>query len=199
MEKIKRWMSGPSLDEMIIDIQMYTKQIKRTQKKFNQRAVEMRQKAKQQVMAGETARAKMYMKQALKAQNTSFSLDMFTISMEDLTFDLKNTSNVNQMAPIMGKISKSLEKLDILKTGNVSRIMGKVNGQIERAGFSMEQIFDEISDYEPFSIGSFSDQDVDVEIEKLTEEVMAEGPMRGLPAGRIQELQKKRDEIETQE
>jgi len=198
MERLKRFLSGPSLDELIIDISMYTKQISRTQRRFEKRKNELRAKAKQELLNGETSRAKMYMQQSLKAKNSAFSLDMFSLAMEDLVFDLKNASNVNQMAPVMGKISKTLGKLDLLKTSNVSQIMGKVNNQIEKAGFGIEQIYDEIKDYETFSITDLTDSDVERELDILTEEAMAEGPAMGLPPSRLSELKKKRDELRDQ-
>jgi len=195
MERVKRWFTGPPLNELIADISIYTRQIGRTRDKFEQRGGSLREKAKQQILEGKTQRARMYMKQHLKAKNTSFSLDMFVISMNDLIFDLKNASNVNQIGPVMGKISKTLQKLDLLKTSGVTQIMSKVNNQMERAGFSMEQIFNGIRDYEPFSISSLTDANVEEELEKLTDEVLAEGPAMGLPPSKLDELQKKRDEL----
>jgi len=194
-KRIKDRIFGQPLNELITDIRIYTKQIRRTQQRFDKRVNELRDKAKQEILGGESSRAKMYMQQSLKAKNTAFSLDMFVLAMEDLAFDLQNASSVNMMAPVMGKISKSLGKLDLLKTGNVSQIMGKVNSQIERAGFSIEQIYDDIRDYEPFSISTLTDESVDLELDKLTEEVMAEGPAMGLPPSKLSELEKKRDEL----
>ena len=196
MERFKRLLGiGPSLEELIVDLSIYTKQVGRQQKKYAQREDDLKKKAKKEILEGETIKAKMYMKQSLNAKNASASLDMFVISMENLIFDLKNASSINMMGSVMGKISKTLQKLDLLKTSNISKIMGKVNNQMEKAGFNMEQIFDQIKDYDPFTITEFSDVDVDKELEKITDEVIAEVPALGLPASKIEELQKKREDL----
>ena len=109
IDKIKGFMNPPKVDELVLDIKMYNTDIKRVQKANEKQAVEMREKAKQELKQGNEARVKMYMNQFMKAKSTAFSLDMFTITMEGLVFDLQNANTLQNMGATMGKMNKSLE------------------------------------------------------------------------------------------
>jgi len=133
----------------------------------------------------------------LKLDKTAYSLDLFVINMENLIFELNNAQSVDNITLVLGKISKSLDKLSILKTRGVSKILGRVTRQMTKITGSTQRIMDQLSDYEPFSIEPTSSSDVDKVMDKMVSEVIAEGPAMGLPETKIAELQKKRQRFKT--
>jgi len=191
-DRIKNFFRGPSLEELIIDLKMYTNEIARTRDRYKQRAKNLYEQAKQCIINGDDARAKMYAKQYLNLDRTAYSLDMFVISMQNLIFDLDNARSTEQIALVLGKISKCLDKLNILKTRGVSKILGRVTRQMGKIGISMQQITNQLTDYEPFNIEPVTSTDLDKVMDKMVSEVIAEGSAMGLPETKIAELERKR-------
>jgi hypothetical protein len=183
----------PQIDELVLDIKLYNNEIKRVQKSNEKKANEMREKAKEELKRGNEPRVKMYMNQHMKAKSAAFSLDMFTITMEGLIFDLQNASSLQNMGVTMGKINKTLEKLGILKISDVSKMMGQVNRSMSRMGIAMDTVYNSIDNYEPFSVESYSQQDIDKEINLLSEEVLAE---TGTLPETVSDLMEKREKLD---
>ena len=192
VDRIKGFFRPPQVDEMVLDIKMYNNDIKRVQKANEKQAEEMRRKAKQELKQGNEARVKMYMNQHMKAKSTAFSLDMFTITMEGLIFDLQNANTLQNMGVTMGKMNKSLEKLGILNIADVSKMMRQVNHNMGRMGIAMDTVYNSIGNYEPFSIESYSQQDIEKEINLLSEEVVAE---TGTLPDTVSDLEEKREKL----
>ena len=103
----KRFFSKPDPDEFILEMKMHNNQIKRVQKRNQNKSIDLRAKAKEEMKSGSQARVKLYMDQYMKTKSTAFSLDMFTITIDGLIFDLQNTSSLQNMGLTMGKINKS--------------------------------------------------------------------------------------------
>ena len=152
----------------------------------------MREKAKQELKQGNEARVKMYMNQFMKAKSTAFSLDMFTITMEGLVFDLQNANTLQNMGATMGKMNKSLEKLGILNISDVSKMMRQVNRNMGRMGIAMDTVYNSIGDYESFAVDSYSQGDIEKEINLLSEEVVAE---TGTLPDTVSDLEQKREKL----
>ena len=148
IDRVKGFLRSPSVDELALDIKMYNNDIKRVQKANEKQAAAMRVKAKQELKQGNEARVKMYMNQHMKAKSTAFSLDMFTITMEGLIFDLQNANTLQNMGVTMGKMNKSLEKLGILNISDVSKMMRQVNHNMGRMGIDMDNVYNSIGEYE---------------------------------------------------
>ena len=196
-DRIKNYIWGPPLEDLIVDLRIYDKEIARTRDSYRQRAETVYEQAKKNVIDGDDRRAKMYVKQYLKLDKTAYSLDLFVINMENLIFELNNAQSVDNITLVLGKISKSLDKLNILKTRGVSKILGRVTRQMAKITSSTGRIMEQLSDYEPFSIEPTSESDVDKVMDKMVSEVIAEGPAMGLPETKIAELQKKRQSFKT--
>ena len=156
----------------------------------------MRAKAKTELISGNQARVNMYMSQYMKAKSTATSLDMFTITMDGLIFDLQNTQSLQNIGQTMGKMNKTLGKLGVLNVTDVSKMMGEVNKQMNRYGIAMDTMFDSLSDYEPFEVDSYTQADVESEINKLTDEVMSE---QGTLPSVVDDLMEKRKKLEEEE
>ena len=197
LKRFRDMIWGPPLEDLIVDLKMYTKEIARTRNKYRQRAEERYERAKEHIIKGDDYRAKMYAKQHLNSDRTAFALDMFVINMDNHIFDLENAQTVNSIGLVMGKISKGLGKLDLMKTRGVSKVMGKVNRQMQRIGLSTERVFSQLEDYEPFSIEPATDKDLNITLDKMVSEVIAEGPAIGLPETRLSELEQKRQAFKT--
>jgi hypothetical protein len=192
IDRVKGFFSSPKVDELVLDIKMYNNDIKRVQKANEKQANEMREKAKMELKQGNDARVKMYMNQHMKAKSTAFSLDMFTITMEGLIFDLQNANTLQNMGVTMGKMNKSLEKLGVLNIADVSKMMRQVNHNMGRMGIAMDTVYNSIGDYEPFSVESYSEKDIEKEINLLSEEVIAE---TGTLPDTVQELEERREKL----
>ncbi|MCW4006385.1 MAG: hypothetical protein NWF04_07315 [Candidatus Bathyarchaeota archaeon] len=197
-EKFRNFIWGQPLEDLVIDLKMYSKEIARTRDKYKQRASTLYDQAKDCIVKGDDYRAKMYAQQHLSADRTAFSLDMFVINMENLIFDLSNAQSVENIGLSLGKISKSLDKLNLLKTRGVGQVMGKVGQQMEKIGFKTGQIFDQLKDYEPFSVEPTTGKDLDKVMDKMVSEVIAEGPASGLPEAKLSELQQRRQSLKGQ-
>lgn len=194
-EKIRNFVKGPPLEDLVIDLKMYNKEIARTRDQYKNRSTAMYDQAKECLIKGDDHRAKMYAQQYLSCDKTAFSLDMFVINMDNLIFDLNNAQSVENIGLSLGKISKCLDKLNLLKTRGVGKVMGRVSSQMEKIGFKTGQIFDQLKDYEPFSVEPSSAKDLDKIMDKMTSEVIAEGPASGLPEAKLSELQAKRQGV----
>jgi hypothetical protein len=192
IDRVRGFFRSPQVDELVLDIKMYNTDIKRVQKANEKQANEMREKAKNELKQGNEARVKMYMNQHMKAKSTAFSLDMFTITMEGLIFDLQNANTLQNMGVTMGKMNKSLEKLGILNISDVSQMMRQVNKNMGRMGIAMDTVYNSIGDYEPFAVDSYSQQDIEKEINLLSEEVVAE---TGTLPDTVTELEEKREKL----
>lgn len=194
-DSLRERMFGPSLDDLTISLQMYNKEIAMTRDRYKQRAEATYDQAKEYLVKGDDNRAKMYAQQHLSCDRAAFSLDMFVIKMDGLVFDLKNAENVELIGLTLGKVSKCLDKLNILKTKNVSKIMAKVNQQMGRIGLGTSRIMDQLQSYDPFSVEPVSSKDLDKLMGKMVDEVIAEGPATGLPEAKLSELQGKREAL----
>jgi hypothetical protein len=197
-EKIRNKIWGPPLEDLIIDLSMYNKEIARTRDKYRERSKTLYEQAKECLIKGDDHRARMYAQQHLNTDRTAFSLDMFVINMENLIFDLRNAKTVEEIGINLGKISKCLNKLNLLKTRGVSQIIGKVTAQMKRIGLKTGSIMDQLTDYEPFSVEPASARDLDKLMDKMVSEIIAEGPATGLPETKLAELQKKREALKGQ-
>ena len=173
-------------------MKMHNNEVKRVQKQNEKKSIELRAKAKKEVKSGSQARVKLYMGQYMKAKSTAFSLDMFTITIEGLIFDLQNASSLQNMGHTMGKINKTLEKLGVLNISDVSKMMGQVNKQMARYGIAMDTVYSNLSDYDTFSVESYTEDDVTKEIELLSDEVLAE---TGTMPKKLSELMEKRENL----
>jgi hypothetical protein len=194
-EKIKNRLFGPPLEDLVIDLKMYNKEIARTRDRYKAQATTQYDQAKECLVKGDEHRAKMYAEQHLKLDRTAFSLDMFVINMDNLIFDLTNAQSVENIGLSLGKISKSLDKLNLLKQHGVGKVMGRVGQQMDKIGFKTGQMFDQLKDYEPFSVEPASAKDLDKVMDKMVSEVIAEGPAAGLPETKLSEMQQKRQAI----
>jgi len=194
-EKIRNKIWGPPLEDLIIDLSMYNKEIARTRDKYKERSKTLYEQAKECLIKGDDHRAKMYAQQHLNTDRTAFALDMFVINMENLIFDLRNAKTVEEIGINLGRISKCLGKLNLLKTRGVSQIIGKVTAQMNKIGLKTGSIMDQLRDYEPFSVEPVSARDLDKLMDKMVSEVIAEGPAMGLPEAKLAELQKKREAL----
>jgi uncharacterized protein with GYD domain len=96
------------------------------------------------------------------------------------------------MGVTMGKMNKSLERLGILNISDVSKMMRQVNHNMGRMGIAMDTVYNSIGEYEPFSIESYSEQDIEKEINLLSEEVVAE---TGTLPETLTELEEKREKL----
>lgn len=196
-EKIRNYIWGPPLEDLIIDLKMYNKEISRTRDKYKDQAIKLYGQGKECMIKGDEYRARMYSQQSLNADRTAFSLDMFVVNMENLIFDINNAQSVDNIGLSLGKISKSLDKLNLLKTQGVSKIMGRVSKQMGKIGLKTGQIFDQLKDYDPFNIEPTSAKDVDKVMDRMVSEIIAEGPAAGLPETKLSELQRKRQSIKS--
>lgn len=194
-EKIRNKIWGPPLEDLIIDLSMYNKEIARTRDKYKERSKTLYEQAKECLIKGDDHRARMYAQQHLNTDRTAFALDMFVINMENLIFDLRNAKTVEEIGINLGRISKCLGKLNLLKTRGVSQIIGKVTAQMNKIGLKTGSIMDQLRDYEPFSVEPVSARDLDKLMDKMVSEVIAEGPAMGLPEAKLAELQKKREAL----
>ena len=192
----KRFFSKPDLTDFIIEIKMSNNQMKRVQRQNEKKADQMRAKAKSELISGNQTRVNMYMSQYMKAKSTATSLDMFTITMDGLIFDLQNAQSLQNIGQTMGKMNKTLGKLGVLNVTDVSKMMGEVNKQMNRYGIAMDTMFDSLSDYEPFEVDSYTQADVESEINKLTDEVMSE---QGTLPSVVDDLMEKRKKLEEEE
>lgn len=194
-ERIRNKLFGPPVEDLIVDLSIYNKEIARTRDKYRDRARTLYEQAKECLIKGDDHRARMYAQQHLSADRTAFALDMFVINMDKLIFDLKSAVDVNQMGVALGKISKCLNKLQIAKVGGVSQVLRKVTAQMTKIGVKTENIMDQLKDYEPFSVEPVTSRDLDKLMDKMVTEVIAEGPAMGLPETKLAELQKKREAL----
>lgn len=179
--------------EFILEMKMHNNEIKRVQKQNEKKANELRAKAKKEMKSGSQARVKLYMNQYMKAKSTAFSLDMFTITMEGLIFDLQNVSSLNNIGLTMGKMNKTLDKLGILNVADVTKTMSQVNKQMARYGIAMDTVYSNLSDYDSFTVESYTEDDINKEVELLSEEVLAES---GVLPERVSELMEKREKLD---
>jgi len=179
--------------EFILEMKMHNNEIKRVQKQNEKKANELRARAKKEMKSGSQARVKLYMNQYMKAKSTAFSLDMFTITMEGLIFDLQNVSSLNNIGLTMGKMNKTLDKLGILNVADVTKTMGQVNKQMARYGIAMDTVYSNLSDYDSFTVESYTEDDINKEVELLSEEVLAES---GVLPERVSELMEKREKLD---
>ena len=193
IKRIRDRFRKPDINEFVIEIKMHNNDIRRVQKQNEKKVEEMRARAKKELKAGNDARVKMYMSQYMKAKSTAFSLDMFTITMEGLIFDLQNASSLQNMGLTMGKINKSLEQLGVLNVTDVSKMMMNVNKQMGRYGIAMDTFYDSLTNYDSFQVDSYTEEDVSKEINMLTEEVMAE---TGTLPETMEELMERREKLE---
>ena len=189
----KRFFSKPDLTDFIIDIKMSNNQMKRVQRQNDKKADQMRAKAKAELKTGNRTRVNMYMNQYMKAKSTALSIDMFTITMDGLIFDLQNAQSLQNLGMTMGKMNKTLGKLGILNITDVSKMMGDVNKQMSRYGVAMDTMFEGLSDYDSFEVDAYSQSDVENEINMLTDEVMAE---QGTLPSVVDDLMEKRKKLE---
>ena len=185
----------PKLEDLIVDLRMYVKEIDRTRESYQRRSEELYRKARKAAMEGNEFRAKAYLRQHLQCDKTAFALDMFIINMEQLIFDLRNARGVEAIGRCLGKISKSLDKLKVLKVRGVTSVIAKVNRQMEKIGLSTESIFDAIKDYEPFRIEPLSEDEVDRAYDRLLSEIAVEAPKVPEVEAKVAELEKKREEF----
>jgi len=188
-----RLFSKPDPTEFIIEMKMHTTQIKKVQKQNEKKSAELRAIAKNEMKSGSQARVKLYMNQYMKAKSTAFSLDMFTITMEGLIFDLQNANSLQNIGFTMGKINKTLDKLGVLNITDVSKTMSQVNKQMARYGIAMDTVYSNLSDYDSFSVESYTEDDINKEIELLSDEVVAE---TGTLPERVLDLTKKREKLD---
>ncbi len=194
-QKIKNFVKGPPLEDLVIDLRMYNKEIARTRDQYKTRATSMYDQAKECIVKGDDHRAKMYAQQYMSCDRTAFSLDMFVINMDNLIFDLKNAQSIDNISLNLGKISKCLDRLNLLKQKGVGKVMGKVGAQMEKIGMKTSDIFDQLKDYEPFNVEPTTAKDLDKVMDKMVSEVIAEGPASGLPEAKLSELQAKRQGV----
>jgi len=185
----------PKLEDLIVDLRMYVKEIDRTKENYQRRSEELYRKARKAAMEGNEHRAKAYLRQHLQCDKTVFALDMFVINMEQLIFDLRNARGVEAIGMCLGKISKCLDKLKVLRPRGITSVMSKVNRQMEKLGLSMESIFDALKDYEPFRIEPLSEDEVDQAYERLLSEIAVEVPKVPEVEAKIAELERKREEL----
>ncbi|MBN2335871.1 Snf7 family protein [Candidatus Bathyarchaeota archaeon] len=196
IDRIKNFVSPPKpdLNQFMIELKMYNGEIKRIQKQNEKRAVQFRERAKNELKKGETARVKEYMRQHMRAKTTAYSLDMFTIKMEGLIFDLQSGTTAGQMAESMGNISTTLDKLKGLNVASVAEIMTKLNRQMMGMGVAMDTMYQQL-DTDPFEVESYTDADVSKEIELLTTEVMAQSSA-DLPSVTVDDLVEERKKLD---
>lgn len=187
-----RFFSKPDPTEFILEMKMHNNDIKRVQRQNEKKSNELRAKAKKEMKSGSQARVKLYMNQYMKAKSTAFSLDMFTITIEGLIFDLQNASSLQNIGLTMGKINKTLDKLGVLNISDVSKMMGQVNKQMARYGIAMDTVYSNLSDYDSFSVESYTEDDVTKEMELLSDEVLAE---TGTMPEKLSELMEKREKL----
>ena len=196
IDRIKNFISPPKpdLNQFIIELKMYNGEIKRIHRQNEKRVVQFRERAKNELKKGENARVKEYMRQHMRAKTTAYSLDMFTIKMEGLIFDLQSGTTAGQMAGSMGKISTTLDKLKGLNVASVAEIMTKLNRQMMGMGVAMDTIYQQL-DTDPFEVESYTDADVSKEIELLTTEVMAQSSAE-LPSVTVDDLVEERKKLD---
>ena len=196
IDRIRNFVSPPKpdLNQFIIELKMYNGEIKRIQKQNEKRAAQFRERAKNELKKGEQARVKEYMRQHMRAKTTAYSLDMFTIKMEDLIFDLQSGTTAGQMAESMGKISTTLDRLKGLNVASVAEIMTKLNRQMMGMGVAMDTMYQQL-DTDPFEVESYTDADVSKEIELLTTEVMAQSSA-DLPSVTVDDLVEERKKLD---
>lgn len=187
-----RLFPKPDPTEFILEMKMHNNEIKRVQKQNEKKSNELRAKAKQEMKSGSQVRVKLYMNQYMKAKSTAFSLDMFTITMEGLIFDLQNVSSLQNMGLTMGKINKTLDKLGVLNVADVTKTMTQVNKQMARYGIAMDTVYSNLSDYDSFTVESYTEEDINKEVELLSDEVLAE---TGILPERVSELMEKREKV----
>ena len=185
----------PKLEDLIVDLRMYVKEIDRTKENYQRRSEELYRKARKAAMEGNEHRARAYLRQHLQCDKTVFALDMFVINMEQLIFDLRNARGVEAIGECLGKISKCLNRLKVLRPRGIASIMAKVNRQMGRMGLSMESIFDAIKDYEPFRVEPLTEEEVDQAYERLLGEIAAEVPKVPEVEAKVAELERKREEL----
>ncbi len=185
----------PKLEDLIVDLRMYVKEIDRTKENYQRRSEELYRKARKAAMEGNEHRAKAYLRQHLQCDKTAYALDMFVINMEQLIFDLRNAKGVEAIGMCLGKISKCLDKLKVLRPRGITSVVSKVNKQMEKLGLSMESIFDALKDYEPFRIEPLSEDEVDQAYERLLSEIAVEVPKVPEVEAKIAELERKREEL----
>lgn len=189
----KRLFPKPDPTEFVLEMKMHNNEIKRVQKQNEKKSNELRAKAKKEMKSGSQERVKLYMNQYMKAKSTAFSLDMFTITMEGLIFDLQNVSSLQNIGLTMGKINKTLNKLGVLNITDVTKTMTQVNKQMARYGIAMDTIYSNLSDYDSFTVESYTEEDTNKEIELLSDEVLAE---TGILPERVSELMEKREKLD---
>jgi len=185
------------LEDLIVDLRMYVKEIDRAKENYQRRAEELYRKARKAAMEGNELRAKAYLRQHLECDKTAFALDMFIINMEQLIFDLRNAKGVEAIGKCLGKISKCLGKLKLLDVRGVASVVAKVNRQMEKIGLSVESVFDAIKDYEPFRIEPLTEDEVDRAYDRLLSEIAQEVPKVPELEVKAAELQKKREEFKS--
>lgn len=187
---VKLGIRDPDLTEFIIELKMDNKSIKRVQRRNEKNASNLKHKAKKALKEGNQARVDQYMNQYMKARSTSHSLDMFTIAMDGLIADLQNAQSLQNIGTTMGKITGNLEKLGALDVADTSKMTAKLNRQMTKLGISTEVMLDGIDSYSTFEVESYTDEDVENEINKLVDEVKAE---TGLPQSTVDLLEKRKE------
>jgi len=191
-ERIREKIRGPSLEDLIVDLTVYNREMARTRDNYKKRGEMLYERAKEYLIKGDEYRAKIYGQQYLNADRTAFALDMFVINMENLIFDLRNAVQVEEIGISLGKISKCLDRLKLVKAAGISQILKKVNAQMERMGVKFSVIMDQLKDYNPFNVEPVSDKDLDKLMDKMISEIIAEGT---LPETRLSELQRRREAL----
>ncbi len=93
----------------------------------------------------------------------------------------------------MQKGNKTLDKLGVLNVADVTKTMGQVNKQMARYGIAMDTVYSNLSDYDSFTVESYTEDDINKEVELLSEEVLAES---GVLPERVSELMEKREKLD---
>jgi hypothetical protein len=196
-ERFRNFIWGEPLEDLVIDLKMYSKDIARTRDMYKQRSETLWESSKERLVKGDEARAKMFLQQYQKSDSAAVSLDMFVITMENLVFDLGFVTSVEDMGKVLGKVSKTLGKLNLLQVRGSTRVMDRVNRQMGKIGLNTKRIFDSLKDYEPFNVEEAPPKSLDKLMDKLVSEVIAEGPAMGLTDAKVAELQKKRESLKS--
>ena len=182
IKKLLKWISNlinPTpkedydLDDLILDLRLFNNQMKNLQTSYKKRAVQLWSDAKNHQRNENREQVKLLIEQRMGSLDRAFTMEMFSIKMDDFLYQLKNASIISDTAETLGKTKIALEKLKIFDV-DTKTLVNSTFKLMSKLSQETDNIMGRLENYSPYDVRQHTSEQVQKEINLLEVEVATE-------------------------
>ena len=153
-----------------LDLRVFNNEMKKQSRLNGSRAQQLWEQSKKYYVNNQMKQVNEIMAQRMNALDKAFSIEMFTIRMDGLIFDLQSNNSVSQSVETLAKAQKALEKLTIFDV-NAKEMMDKTFRTLTNLSKEANKIMTRMENYDPFSTIEHTSEDIQEQINLLEAEI----------------------------